>query len=193
MRRLVWALGLVLAAPAAAQRSIPDAQVQSGTLSFDGHATAGDFTGTTTTVRGRLTGGPTIAAVRGWVDAPTSTLVTGNNRRDKDLNKSMESDKFPVIRFDLDSVTPSWERADSAAAVLHGRLDLHGVSRPRSLDSVILFGPDGTIRVTASFPVNLKDHRIGGLSKFLGVLKMHEDIEVHVDVVFTSAPGAPSP
>jgi hypothetical protein len=28
----------------------------------------------------------------------------------------------------------------------------------------------------------LKDFRIGGLSKMLGVLKMYPDIEVHVDV-----------
>jgi hypothetical protein len=32
--------------------------------------------------------------------------------------------------------------------------------------------------------VNLKDYRIGGLSKALGILKMHEDIVVHVDVSF---------
>ena len=36
----------------------------------------------------------------------------------------------------------------------------------------------------AGFPLNLKDYRIGGLSKLLGVLKMYEDIEVHVDVLF---------
>jgi hypothetical protein len=47
-----------------------------------------------------------------------------------------------------------------------------------------------TIRVRSDFPLNLKDHRIGGLSKMLGVLKMHEHIEVHVDLVFVPA-GAP--
>ena len=32
--------------------------------------------------------------------------------------------------------------------------------------------------------MNLKDYSIGGLSKFLGVLKMNPDIVVHVDLTF---------
>jgi hypothetical protein len=39
-------------------------------------------------------------------------------------------------------------------------------------------------RVRTDFPLNLKDYRIGGLSKLLGMLKMYEDIEVHADLVF---------
>src|SRR5919112_28525 len=74
---------------------ISKGRVISGTLSFDGHATVGDFVGKTTSVTGEMTGGPDLSRVRGWVQAPVKTLVTGNNRRDRDLNKSMESDKYP--------------------------------------------------------------------------------------------------
>jgi hypothetical protein len=38
--------------------------------------------------------------------------------------------------------------------------------------------------VRSDFPLNLKDYRIGGLSKMLGMLKMSEEIEVHVDLTF---------
>jgi hypothetical protein len=38
--------------------------------------------------------------------------------------------------------------------------------------------------VRSDFPLNLKDYRIGGLSKLLGMLKMSEHIEVHVDLLF---------
>jgi hypothetical protein len=40
------------------------------------------------------------------------------------------------------------------------------------------------VRVLAGFPLNLKDYRIGGLSKMLGILRMDEHITVHVDVDF---------
>jgi hypothetical protein len=40
------------------------------------------------------------------------------------------------------------------------------------------------VRVMASTPLNLKDYQIGGLSKMLGVLKMSENITVHIDVTF---------
>ena len=46
---------------------IPNGQVTSGMLTFDGHATVGDFTGTTRTVAGQITGAPDISGVRGWV------------------------------------------------------------------------------------------------------------------------------
>ena len=81
--------------PAHMPRPIPGGTVREGRLSFSGRATTGAFTGTTTTVRGEMNGGRSLAEVRGWVEAPVSTLLTGNGHRDKDLNKSMESDAIP--------------------------------------------------------------------------------------------------
>ncbi|HEX2250929.1 MAG TPA: YceI family protein [Gemmatimonadales bacterium] len=164
-------------------RPVPDGRVVSGILSFDGHATAGDFTGTTSTVSGKLFGAPNLTHVRGWVEAPVRTLETGNDRRDRDLNKSMESDRFPVIRFDLAGLTPTGGTQDSIGVLLHGTLLIHGVRRTVELPGTIEFN-SSRARVRSDFPLNLKDYRIGGLSKLLGLLKMYEDIEVHVDVVF---------
>src|SRR5918994_827285 len=95
------------------KRSLSRGRVVSGSLSFDGHATAGDFTGTTTTVSGQLSGAADLTGVRGWVEAPVKTLKTGNGKRDKDLNKSMESEKYPVLRFDLARVSRTGGSADS--------------------------------------------------------------------------------
>lgn len=171
--------------PVSAQgnRRIPEGQVVSGTLSFDGHATAGDFVGKTTAVSGQIRSGSDVTEVRGWVEAPVRTLKTGNDRRDKDLNKSMESEKYPVLRFDLARVTRNGGSADSVAVTLHGGLSIHGVTRNVELPATIRFSASDA-RVQTKFPLNLKDYHIGGLSKLLGMLKMHEQIEVHADVVF---------
>lgn len=164
-------------------RPVPDGRVESGTLSFDGHATVGDFVGTTKVVSGEINGGADISTVRGWVEAPVRTLTTGNGKRDKDLNKSMESSKYPNIRFELSGITPRGGTPDSVAAVLHGALVIHGVTRKVDLPGTVEFeGPKA--RVRSDFPLRLKDYRIGGLSKMLGMLKMYDDIEVHVDLVF---------
>lgn len=179
---------------ALAQAPIPAGKVVSGTLSFDGHATAGDFVGTTSTLTGEMAGGASLAAVSGWVEAPVRSLVTGKGKRDADLNKSMESDKYPVIRYEMDSVTPGSQAGDTTNVVLHGRFVIHGVTRAADLAGRVLFEPSG-VRVWADTPLNLKDYRIGGLSKLLGVLKMHEKIEVHVDVAFgfDAAPSGETP
>lgn len=191
MRPLIHgSLALIVWTTAAlAQGPIPTARLARGTLSFDGHSTLGDFVGTTDSVRADLSGGLDLAGVRGWVEAPVATLHTGNGRRDRDLRKSMEVDTFPTMRFDLAGVTPGDAQGDSVAVTLHGQLTIHGITREVDLPARVWVGSD-TIRVRSDFPLNLKDHRIGGLSKMLGVLKMHEHIEVHVDLAFVPA-GAP--
>jgi polyisoprenoid-binding protein YceI len=183
-----WLLAVVAlcaagALPLAAQEAVPNGTVTEGTLSFDGKATAGDFTGTTHSVSGSMMGGPTLADVRGFVEAPVNTLVTGNNKRDKDLNKSMESEKYPAIRFDLKTVRVEGERGDSTDAVLGGDFIIHGVTQAVELPAVVV-RQAGSVTVDASFPLNLKDYKIGGLSKFLGIFKMNEHITAHIHVAF---------
>jgi polyisoprenoid-binding protein YceI len=168
---------------AAMQTPVPGGVVREGTLSFDGRATLGDFVGTTSTVTGQLEGAESLAGVHGWVEAPVKTLVTGNGKRDRDLNKSMESEQYPVLRFELASLEPGTGQQDSLPVTLHGRLIIHGVTREVQLPGVITLAADHG-RIRSSFPLNLKDYRIGGLTKMLGMLKMHEDIVVHVDVDF---------
>jgi len=179
---VVWLLADHASASAQAGRAVPAGTVAQGQLTFDGRASAGDFTGTTTTVSGEMTGGPQLEAVRGWVEAPAATLKTGNDRRDRDLNKSMESAQYPTMRFDLDGVTPGGT-GDSVPVTLKGRLTLHGVEHAVELPGLVLLGSD-QVRIRSDFPLNLKDYKIGGLTKLMGMLRMYEDIKVHVDVTF---------
>jgi polyisoprenoid-binding protein YceI len=163
--------------------AIPPMRLTSGTLSFDGHATVGDFTGTTTTVTGEMTGGEDLAAVRGWVESPVKTLETGDGKRDKDLNKSMESNEHPAMRFELAGVRPERAPADTATVHLRGKLTLHGVSRDVTLPGRV-WKEGEALRLRSDFPLDLGDYEVGGLSKMLGMLRMQEGIEVHVDLTF---------
>ena len=174
----LWPIDLHAQSP----HPVASGSVTEGTLSFDGHASAGDFTGTTSSVTGEIKGAGEIEGVRGWVEAPVATLKTGNDRRDRDLNKSMETDKYPAMRFDLDGVTVSGT-GDSVPATLKGRLTIHGVERPVDLPASVVLGAD-KVHVHSDFPLNLKDYKIGGLTKLMGMLRMYEDIKVHVDVTF---------
>lgn len=183
--RMLIATLCAVGAPAAAQVAgpLPAAKVTAGTLSFDGHATVGDFTGTTTAVSGEMSGGSALEDIRGWVEAPVRALATGNEKRDRDLNKSLESEKYPAIRFELTGVTPTGGTADSGTVALVGRMLIHGETREVRLPAEVRRDSDG-VRVRSDFPLNLKDFKIGGLSKMLGMLKMSEEIEVHVELTF---------
>jgi polyisoprenoid-binding protein YceI len=132
--------------------------------------------------------GGELSQVRGWVEAPVRTLTTGNQRRDRDLNKSMESDKYPVIRFELGGVTAGETAGDSINVTLHGQFVIHGVMHEATVPATVAFQPSG-IHVQGTTGLNLKDYKIGGLSKALGMLKMNEEIVVHVDLAFGAAPS----
>lgn len=180
-------------APLVAQRAIPSGTIESGVLSFDGRATVGDFTGTTSTITGAMVGAAELSGVRGWVEAPVNSLLTGNAKRDKDLNKSMESGKYPVIRFDLIQVVASAVRGDTVDVTMHGTFHIHGVSQEAAIPASVVQLPDA-VQVRGETPLNLKSYKIRGLSKALGMLRMQEEIRVHLDLTFTTAqqPGSDS-
>ena len=66
---------------------------------------------------------------------------------------------------------------------LQGRLTLHGVTREVTLPGVV-YSSGETLRLRSDFPLDLGDYEIGGLTKMLGMLRMQEGIEVHVDLTF---------
>jgi polyisoprenoid-binding protein YceI len=165
-----------------AQSAWPGGDIRRATLSFDGKSTLGDFTGVTTEVRGQMTGGASIVEVRGWAEAPVRSLKTGNDRRDRDLVKTMEAEIFPNIRFELDRVSVEWQRGDSIGVLLDGKFVIHGVARPEKLPATVVRKPEG-IRLTATHPMNLHDYKIDKLTRFL-VFKMQPNIVVRVEVEF---------
>jgi polyisoprenoid-binding protein YceI len=178
-------LTLLTVASSSAQQT---GKLSGGKLSFDAKATKGPFTGTTTTMTGEMTGGPDLSTVRGWVEAPVATLKTGNDHRDRDLNKSMETGKYPTMRFDLKGVTRREGSADSIPVLLTGDLLIHGVKRSVELPAWVRQGKDRA-QVHSDFPLNVKDYKVGGLSKFFGLFTMDPDITVHVDLTFMPGRG----
>lgn len=187
---LGW-VALLLAAPGGmvhAQRAIPNSVTAEGRLGFDGYATPGPWSAWTDSVSGYVTGGANVEEVRGWVEFPAATLDSDNGRRDKDMRKSLETDKYPVIRFDLTGVREEEAFGDSSRVLLQGTFDLHGVQREVTMEAMVGF-EGSRIRLWTDFPLNLEDYDIGGLSKMMGMLKMNKKITVHVDVVFEPDSG----
>ena len=189
---LAWAPTIAMARVAIAQRAIPEAVLEAGMLSFLGHATVGDFVGTTASVTGTITGGGDYSTTHGWVEAPVTSLVTGNDRRDRDLRSSMEVDRYPRLRFELNGATlaaPAWSPGvDSTTLLLHGTLLIHGVSRRVDIPATAVRSAD-TTRIRCHFPLDLADYGIGGLTKMLGLLRMQRMIEVRVDLRFVDRPS----
>jgi len=170
----------------------PNAVLQSGTLSFTGHSTVGDFVGTTTAVSGGVTGNAELANARGWVEAPIATLSTGNGLRDRDLRATMDVANYPTMRFELAGVTVgSAAASDTVAGALRGILTIHGVTRDVSILATLIAAGD-TIDVSGAFPVDLADYKVGGLTRLFGTLRVQRKIDVRFHVRFEATPHTPT-
>jgi len=171
----------------------PNAVLQSGTLSFTGHSTVGDFVGTTTAVSGGVTGNAELANARGWVEAPITTLSTGNRLRDRDLRATMDVANYPTMRFELAGVTVGSPAAsDTVTGALRGALTIHGVTRDVSILATLIAEGD-TIDVSGAFPVDLTDYKVGGLTRLFGTLRVQRKIDVRFHVRFEATPHTQTP
>lgn len=183
MPALMWATA------GAAQEAT--ATLRSADLWFDAKASLGPFRGSTHAAHGQMHsemrgGTEVLPTTRGFVEMASTSLSTDNSIRDHDMRKTLNVDKFPTIRFDLDSVVVSAESTDSARVELLGRLTLHGVVRHIRFPAVVHRGP-AQARVTAGFDLILPDYGITDLSRMLGALKMDKTIRVGLDVTFSMA------
>jgi polyisoprenoid-binding protein YceI len=171
----------------------PNAVLRSGTLSFTGHSTLGDFVGTTTTVSGGVTGNAELASARGWVEAGITTLSTGNGLRDRDLRATMDVAKYPTMRFELAGVAVESPAppSDTVTGTLRGTLSIHGVTREVAVPATLIAASD-TIDVSGEFPVNLADYKVGGLTRLFGTLRVQRNIDVRFRVRFQATPNTPT-
>jgi len=171
----------------------PNAVLRSGTLSFTGHSTVGDFVGTTTAVTGGVTGNAELANARGWVEATVTTLSTGNRLRDRDLRATMDVAKYPTMRFELAGVTDESPAAasDTVTGSLRGALTIHGVTRDVAIPATLIATAD-TIDVSGAFPVDLADYKVGGLTRLFGTLRVRRNIDVRFRVRFQATPHTPT-
>jgi polyisoprenoid-binding protein YceI len=188
MRRNIVFLLATLALSRGETPAPRNAKLLSGSLSFDGRATTGSFTGTTTEVSAALILGSDLRTSRGWVEFAAASLRTNNDHRDRDMRQSLEADRYPTIRLDIDSVEVpgSIEHSsgrDSSAAFVRGRFTVRGVTREVRLPVTIADHSD-TLHVRSDFDLDLQDYHIGGLTKMFGLLKMQPIIKVHAQLMF---------
>lgn len=182
---LVLLVLLVLLVPSL-KAQIPPSVLKSADMWFDAKASLGPFRGITHEARGETSGAQSLAEVHGFVEMQAKSLTTDNGLRDRDMRKTLEVDKYPTIRFDLDSVTVGSDTPDSARIELVGRMSIHGVTRPIRLPAN-LRRQHNELRVTGSYELFLPNYGVTKLKRMLGMLSMEETIRIGFDVTFNSA------
>lgn len=115
------------------------------------------------------------------------TLDCGNGSMNRDLRAALRSEQHPSIRFevsrlDLESVGSGRLRVETT-----GRLIIAGVEREVSITLDGRRHSDGHIRSNGSTPLTLSSFGIDPPTALLGLVKVHDHVVVHFDLVEPAA------
>jgi polyisoprenoid-binding protein YceI len=111
------------------------------------------------------------------VEVRWQDIDTKNGTRNRHMLKTVDAERFPVIRFDLTGAT-----GDTGQVRVSGTLALHGVSQPVTWPAVVHAGSD-SVTVAADFPVDMRDYGIKPPVRFV-IARMGAVVAVHVRLVF---------
>ncbi len=159
---------------------LPSAPLTHSEIWFDARATVADFQGRAGAATGELVGGGGAgpADARGWIEVRWADIDTRNGTRNRHMLKTVDAERFPVIRYDVTAARPG---TDSVV----GTLTLHGVTRQVVWPVTVRLGTD-TVSVAADFPVDMRDYGIKPPVKFV-IARMGPVVTVHVRLVFVKS------
>ena len=142
---------------------------------FTGEA---DFTyGTVQPASLRMTIKAGSLAVTDKVSASDRQKIEGTMR-----DEVLEITKYPEIVFKSTGVTASKTGDGQYQAKISGELDLHGVTRPLTINAQLEFG-DKTLRARGAFAVKQSSFDIKPVSVAGGTIKVKDELKFSFDIV----------
>ena len=154
---------------------------------FEASFPLGDFTGITQELRGEFQADPQNLGegIRGTVTVNPASLKTGNEGRDRDLQKTLGVERYPEIRFSVQEIRTSFpslaERTDTHLTITGGLL-IHGLERPIRLRGRAQLR-DGQVWVRGEGVLRMTDYGIKPPTKFF--LSVRDQTRVSFDVLLT--------
>lgn len=114
------------------------------------------------------------------------TLDCGKERMNDDMYEAMKADEFPFIKFELTSaeeIKNDKMKKNNFDIKVTGDLSIAGKSNSISMIMNVKKLRNETFRVTGSRELMMKDFDITPPSAFWGLIKAHDEIVVHFDLI----------
>jgi polyisoprenoid-binding protein YceI len=134
-------------------------------------------------VRALLAGTKAVNSVQFGV--PAKTLDCGNGTMNGHMLEALKAKEHPDIAFRLVSYDLA-TGGSGETGTLNGVLNINGTDQPVALPVTLVSGPDGALRVTGKYALNMKDFGIKPPTLMLGTMKVHENVTVNFDLLLKS-------
>jgi polyisoprenoid-binding protein YceI len=149
------------------------------------------FTGTSSKLSGEIKLDPAKASqTKGEIKVAIPSIKTGIALRDEHLQGEnwLDGKKFPDAKFVIGKVTglEALKPGVAADVKVQGKFTLHGVTKDVTATAKVRLipaeaGKPESLRVQASFPVKLEDHKVSIPS--IVALKVAPELKVNVDLL----------
>jgi polyisoprenoid-binding protein YceI len=142
------------------------------------HPVKVETSGLTGTVEADVEDGKVRLGAPFRVEIDAARLRSGNGIIDGELQRRLETRKFPVV---IGAVRAAESRGDAARWILRGDLTLHGVSRATDADVVVRVIDDRTLEIEGEKVIDMRDYGLNPPKLF--VLRVHPDVKVRARLV----------
>jgi polyisoprenoid-binding protein YceI len=166
--------------PAHAQKA---STLKSHKVTVDGTSSLHDFTSDVTKVTWAgsvVTEGKTVKSITGVTVTMNveSIKSTKGDTMDEKTYEAFNSKKNPNIIFKLTkaTITGNTVKAD-------GTLTMNGVAKPITMNVASVVQADGTVKLTGSQEINMKDHKMVPPKAVMGTIKVGEKVKVNFELV----------
>ncbi len=150
---------------------------------IEGRTTVSRFTCRATRVEGVGEVVPE-GTVQAWLAVPVRAFDCGRPAMNRDLQEALQADRFPAIRFVLGEVAVlEAPTADSARLEVAGALTIAGTMRTVRFVAGGRLLASGRARLVGSLPLQLTDFNVKPPTALLGLIRVHDQITVHFDLV----------
>jgi len=159
--------------------SIVNFECVAGTIQSDGTIHGLD----TTAARGGH--GHVVLEVR----IPVQQLNCGKSGINRDMKNTLNADEHPYIVYQLNTNRLLSSHRDGDSAIMEietmGDLTISGVERVEQIDITGQFIGDWKFRVKGVHTIEMSDYNLTPPSPMMGLIKVHDQLKVHFDVVLT--------
>ena len=153
---------------------------ENGNVEFKSEVPLHSFKGTSEQLVGKIS--LADSTVDFYLDL--ATLDTGNNKRDKDMRETLDTEKHPFAEFFGKLQTPfDATRNGSQEAKVTGTFTIHGISRDIQVDGTLAQEGE-SLRLQAGWILNLHDYKI----KPPGILfyRVDEEVDIQINALLKS-------
>jgi polyisoprenoid-binding protein YceI len=181
---------LVLAPPARAEVRTWTTVPGKSEVAFTAAFPLGNFTGRTQEVTGEFRADPTDlrTGVTGSLSIASVRLTTGDEGRDRDMRKTLATERYPEIRFTIERLEASFPSTTDRADVLltiGGLMLIRGVERPMVFPGRVRVRDD-KLWVRGEAELKMTDFGIRPPTRLF--LEVRDTVLVSFDVVLAATP-----